>query len=182
MKKKLVIVGALLLILALAVAGTVANSVVDAHTTNVVTTGVIDIELETGKTVTAEIGTCMPGTVVEKEYSVSTVKCTDPAWLRAKLDAQFNQEGLDSAMLSVVTADGWIKGEDGYYYYKSPVDPDQSIALLESIGFDPKMDNKYQESTATLVVFAQAVQVKNNKPVDEITAENYAQIKGWPAQ
>lgn len=182
MKKKLVIVGALLLILALAVAGTVANSVTEVHTTNVVTTGVIDIELETGKTVTAEIGTYMPGMVAEKTYSVSTEKCSDPAWLRAKLTAEFTDEKLDPGKLSVTAAEGWIKGEDGFYYYKSPVDPKQSVELLKSIGFDKSMGNEYQESTAKLVVFAQAVQVRNNDPVEELTAENYTQIKGWPAE
>ena len=182
MKKKLVIVGALLLILALAAAGTLANSVTEVHTTNVVTTGVIDIELETGKTVTAEIGTYMPGTVAEKTYSVTTDKCSDPAWLRAKLNVEFTDESLDSGKLSVTTADGWIKCDDGFYYYETPVDPKQSIELLKSIGFDKSMGNEYQESTAKLVVFAQAVQVKNNNAVEAITEENYDQVKGWPAE
>ena len=187
MKRKLVLTSAVVLILALLAAGTFAYFSKDARTTNVITTGTINIELNdsiTGGTAVKDgdkvtgytISGVMPGQPVEKIVSVTNTG-TSPAWLRVKLDISVtgaNGKPLDLTfgdkqdVLTFTTGDGWFY-HDGYYYYSAPVAEKTSTAdfFAKKDGqptpmLNPQLPNDYQGCTVTVAVQAQAVQVKNN--------------------
>ena len=187
MKRKLVLTSAVVLILALLAAGTFAYFTKDARTTNVITTGTINIELNdsiTGGTAVKDgdkvtgytISGVMPGQPVEKIVSVTNTG-TSPAWLRVKLDISVtgaNGKPLDLTfgdkqdVLTFTTGDGWFY-HDGYYYYSAPVAEKTSTADFfakkdgqPTLMLNPQLPNDYHGCTVTVAVQAQAVQVKNN--------------------
>ena len=53
--------------------------------------------------------------------------------------------------------------KDGYYYYTKPLKPGEVTApIFTAVTFNADMGNEYQNATATVDVFAQAVQTANN--------------------
>lgn len=144
MKRKLVLTSAVVLILALLAAGTFAYFSKDTRTTNVITTGTINIELNdsiTGGTAVKDgdkvtgytISGVMPGQPVEKIVSVTNTG-TSPAWLRVKLDISvtvredgetiemdrwISVKGQDQPVLQFDVNPDWFpaKDENGVTYY-----------------------------------------------------------------
>lgn len=185
MKKKLVLGGALVLLVALMAWGTWAYFTTEAHVTNVITTGTIQISLDEKTTGGAEfpvngVHGVMPGTSVDKLVTVQN-DGTGDSWIRVGVASTIT--GADGKTLPLRLADqsdalqfdiqvGWIYGGDGYYYYTNPLrgtDDTHSGAtekttgpLFTKVTFNPKMPNKYQGCTVNIAVSAQAVQVKNN--------------------
>lgn len=106
MKKRLVLGSALVLLAALMAWGTWAYFTTDAHVTNVITTGTIQITLNdtmTGAQPTEDGGLLltgvMPGVAVEKKVSVTNddAATAGDAWVRVK---------VDTAITSAADADG----------------------------------------------------------------------------
>lgn len=106
MKKRLVLGSALVLLAALMAWGTWAYFTTDAHVTNVITTGTIQITLNdtmTGARPTEDGGLLltgvMPGVAVEKKVSVTNddAATAGDAWVRVK---------VDTAITSAADADG----------------------------------------------------------------------------
>ena len=135
MKKKLVLGGALVLLAALMAWGTWAYFTAEAHVTNVITTGTIDIELkdeikngvelkdENDHVVGARLDGVMPGVLVEKTVSVSNsaAETAGDAWVRVKLDisvtgqdkkplkATFGENQLPVVQIGTADEDGkWV--------------------------------------------------------------------------
>lgn len=204
-RRKAVLTAALALLVALAAFGTAAFFSGEAHVTNVITTGKIDITLkeqtkdEDGKLITWPedgITGVMPGQSVDKLVSVESVAGSSDAWVRVKVESTITAKDKTSLptevkgtkMLHFNIQDGWITGADGYYYYSKPLKAKETTPqLFTKVTFDPSMPNEYQGCTVNVNVFAQAVQVKNNTgagetPITELTASNYTQIAGWPAE
>ena len=70
----------------------------------------------------------------------------------------------------------WTHGSDGYYYYKTALQPGAvTEPLFASVSFDISMDNKYQNSTAKVDVTVYAVQTANN-------GSSAFEAKGWPEE
>ena len=187
-KRNMVLVALLALLLGLAAYGTVAYFAGEAHTTNVITTGTVDVELvetwnpEDGKNV-------MPGQTVSKKVEVKNIGTGD-AWVRVHVattatDAQ--KQPLDVALISLVGTDVtdeagqqvWVPGEGGWYYYYEPLAPGAMTALplFTAVKFDAAMDNEFQGATIQVAVSAQGVQSKNN-PIPE--GGDVTAIPGWP--
>lgn len=199
-RRNAVLTAALALLAALVAFGTVAHFSGEAHVTNVITTGQIDITL---KEYTKEgdklvawpsdgITGVMPGQSVDKLVSVESVAGSSDAWVRVKVESTITaadgKENLStSGMLDFDFKPDWIAGTDGYYYYNVPLEAGETTPqLFTKVTFAPGMPNEYQGCTVKVDVFAQAVQVKNNTgagetPITELTASNYTQIAGWPA-
>ena len=135
MKKKVVLGSALVLLVALMAWGTWAYFTTEAHVTNVITTGTIDITLNDdikngvqikdgdGKVLGARLEGVMPGVEVEKTVSVSNsaAETAGDAWVRVKLDisvtdqdkkplkATFGENQLPVVQIGTADEDGkWV--------------------------------------------------------------------------
>ncbi|MBQ2888470.1 MAG: hypothetical protein IJE29_06080 [Firmicutes bacterium] len=206
MKKKILILVAAVLSLTAAVSGTLAyfNDSVTAH--NVITTGGVSIELientknDNGAAIIwpkQGLNGIMPGTSASKIVSVRNNGQAD-AWIRVGVDIAISESGdpitnptikclpltitVDGRDVDVVSysvdGDKWLRGGDGYYYYKTPVAANSSTEnLFEEVIFAKEMGNEYQNCTVYIDVTAQAVQAANNAIPEggDVTG-----VQGWP--
>lgn len=190
-RRNVALVAVLALALSLVAFGTVAFLSDEARTTNVITTGKVDIDLIEKTTKDGEWVDCpngmtltgvMPGQTVDKQVTVANKESMAKAWVRVKVDLSDKSD--------VMTLDfdeaHWLQDGD-YYYYKTPLDAAEvTEPLFNTVTFDgPKMTNDYQGKELKIEVKAEAVQWKNNTgtgetPITELTAENLSQIQGWP--
>jgi alternate signal-mediated exported protein len=198
-KRRAVLGGTLLLLTALLAWGTWAYFTTEAHITNVITTGTINIRLEGSMTYENNISMtgAMPG--VEAPRTVCVANAGDDAWVRVKVDTvikkgkkflspTFGDSKLPVVELGITQVDDtskphWIYDGDKYYYYSKPLAEGTSTeSLLEYIKLNAGLTNEYQNSTVSVSVNAQAVQVKNNDNNGKsLTAETLSNVKGWPA-
>ena len=197
-KKKVLAV--LVIVLCLSVLGDVTMAYFTAKDTahNVITTGNVDVELvekqdQDGILVdypSEPIEGVMPGMEVSKIVSVNNVGSGD-AWVRIRItrtlemnpdapEALPEGEEPDLELIQIdCDEDAWVL-EGEWYYCRMPVAPGKATApLFKSVTFAPRMGNAYQGCTASILVEAQAVQVKNN-PLP--ASGKYAAIPGWPAE
>lgn len=198
-KRRLVLACALVLLVALMATGTVAYISTEAHMSNIITTGTIEITLNdeiTGGEQTEtgwKLEGVMPGVDVEKIVSVTNDGSAD-AWIRVALETTITKDGVvlpatfgDKLPAVIIGIDGenWIAGEEGYYYYKLPMaQNDETEPLFRTVKLNELLPNAYQGCVVNIDVTAEAVQVKNNNnggELTELTAENYADVLGWPA-
>lgn len=190
MKKKLVLGSALALLLSLTAWGTTAYFSTEAHVSNEITTGTINITLNDAMTGAEELedgslvlNGVMPGVEVEKVVSVTNKEMD--AWIRVIVNTTvIGEDGLEMGN----TIDGepvaqiafneqtWVQGQDGCYYYRKPVAQGETTDnLFETVMLNPKLPNAYQNCVVNINVMAQAVQVKNNDQFDSVL-----DVKGWP--
>lgn len=191
MKKKVILICALVVSLACAVGGTMAYFVAKDTAHNVITSGKVGVTIvEQTKKPNGELETfpedgltgIMPGMTVDKIVWIESEDKTADCWIRAKIKVSIigaSGEVLPSeGVVECKGMDaGWEKGNDGYYYYKNPVAPGKPTAkLMQTVTFDAgNMTNEYQGCTANVVIHAQAVQTANN-------GTSYTEAKGWPAE
>ena len=195
MKKKVFSAALVLLLLALVMGGTLAFFTEDVRTRNVVTTGKVDIELKEFRDLAmteaypAEAVPVAPGTKVTKVVVVENTGASD-AWVRVKVtptvELSDGTAGSPACIGLNFDSANWLKDGD-YYYYRTPLSNDSAAPaltppLFDTVTFAGVMDNAYQGSMAFVSVSAEAVQVKNNNPVSQLTThDDVAQINGWPS-
>ena len=79
----------------------------------------------------------------------------------------------DKPRLTRLNTADWTE-KDGYYYYTKPLKPGEVTApIFTAVTFKADMGNEYQNATATVDVFAQAVQTANN-------GATVMDAQGWP--
>ena len=190
-KSRITLIALAICCLAMLGASTAAYFVVQATAYNVITTGVLDIELREKTTDGAEPDTplqdlpdwqdkggVMPSMTVSKIVYVENTG-DQPAYVRIKLEKQMIAEdeselSTDALVLDLDTAN-WTE-KDGWYYYNSPLPAGEiTIPLLNSVYFDAQTGNEYQNATATVKVSVQAVQVANN-------GATVMDAAGWPVE
>lgn len=183
MKLKTLVLALLLILLASVSAGTLAYFTAEDTAHNVITSGGVDIELI--EKIDADdpwpeegISGVMPGEDVAK---IVTVKNTGAAaaWIRVKVDVTITKADGTAGDPTLIEMDydeeNWTK-KDGYWYYSKPVAPgEETEELFTKVTFKTTMDNPYQNSTVSVDVSAQAVQVANN-------GETVMEAAGWPAE
>lgn len=191
MKRKLMLGSILVILLATLTTGTLAyySSKTTAH--NVITSGNVEIDLlewaDKEKTKPFEDLTgIMPGASVTKVPEVKNVGGAE-AWIRARVEIRItgsdkaeleNQKNEKALVTFHLLNNGWIDGEDGYYYYEKSVKPEGlTEPIFDTVSFDAAMDNAYQNCTATVTIYAQAVQTANN-PIP--VGGSVTDVKGWP--
>lgn len=189
MKRKILCLSVIAIMLAILAAGTIAYFTAEGRAHNVITTGSINITVveqqkgENGMTVeypTEPITNVAPGAEISKIVTIrNDGKST--AWIRVKVGTEIKLvgEGVADTSLIVLNFDdkNWTE-KDGYYYYNKPVDPTESTtALFDTVKFDTRMGNEYQNCTVNINIYAQAVQTANNNPEGGVT-----EVKGWPAE
>ncbi len=197
MKRKILFLSVLAICIAIAAAGTLAYFTAEGRAHNVITTGSINITVveqqlgDDGVLVDypeTPIDNVMPGMEISKVVTILN-DGSSPAWIRVKVEKEITlneqnpavEVGFNADNELIVLAIGgegsnWIDGEDGYYYYKLPVEAGNATEpLFDTVTFDTKMGNEYQGCTANIKIYAQAVQTANNAPEGGVTA-----VAGWP--
>lgn len=192
-KKNMVLVALLAMLVGLCAYGTVAYFAGEAHVTNVITTGTVDVKLVETKADGSpweDVNGVVAGEVVDKHVWVENTGTAD-AWVRVQVitsavSADGSQELSDTVIdkdfnLSP-TEEGdtayWVPGEGGWYYYSVPLAPGASTEkLFQNVTFDTSMGNAYQGAVIHVDVTAQAVQSKNN-PIP--TGGDVTDLVGWP--
>ncbi len=186
MKKKLTAVSLVVALLAIAIIGTsLAYFTDDDEATNTFTVGNVKIELAEEKWDEAvdnsENENMYPGQTIDKDPVVTNIG-KNPAFIRISV-TNLDQFGED-AMIVYATGgeagelgENWVDGEDGYYYYLLPLDPEASTsALFETITLPVSIEN--DEETEDIVVTAYAVQAQGIEAEDP-EAPTLAELKAW---
>ncbi|MFR8088830.1 MAG: SipW-dependent-type signal peptide-containing protein [Lachnospirales bacterium] len=187
MKKKILLVAALTICLAIAVSGTLAYFTAEDTVHNVITSGGVNIKVvekmqnKDGVLVDfPEEGMkgIMPGADVSKIVSVENTGESE-TWIRVKVEAKItsaDDKELPVDVMDYEVSENWHMDFDGYIYYAKPVAPGESTEILfDTVYFAPEMGNEYQNCTANIVICAQAVQTANN-------GKNVLEAQGWPAE
>ena len=194
MKKKILVLALAVVFVSLMALGSAAYFTVEGRTTNIITTGTVslrlDEHLEEGKwteikdsndvTVAWQLkDRVMPGMTVAKKPTLKN-DGTQPFFLRAKVQVTVTNGGEvlpSSVVLLQQMPSGWTE-QDGWLYYmpegSDAVAPGAEVVLFDGVKLAEEAGNPYQNSTVTITVQAQAVQVKNNPGTDALTAQ------GWP--
>ena len=189
MKRKLLLLSVMVICIAIAAVGTLAFFNTDAIAHNVITTGGVDIELHeyADEECTTDYNTnktgIMPGMTVDKYARIALVEGSADAWVRVRFEkkitfaagnehAQGKTPNLD--LVELTMPEGWIAGNDGWYYLEAPLTSNTPVFALTSVAFNKTMGNEYQGATATVDIVAQAVQKANN-------GDSALTAKGWPA-
>ena len=181
MNRKLLILSVLAICIATLAAGTLAYFTSEGKAHNVITTGGVKIAVqewadENKQTPFENLEGIMPGMTVTKIAEIKNTGASD-AWVRVKVEKSIKLKGEgtpDTGLveLALNTAD-WTE-KDGYYYYTKALKPGEvTVPVFTSVTFNATMGNEYQNATATVNVFAQAVQNANN-------GDTVMDAKGWP--
>lgn len=174
MRRRLCILSVLVLMLCVTVTATSAYYVRRDTAVNVVTAGNIRIALRGGKV--GKILPVVPGAVVKQSPRVENTG-DHPAFVRIHVERGLRSDiGGESAGLMELDFDTthWIY-RDGYYYYSDVLEPGETTQpLYHSLRFSPKIDNRWEGSTAKLNLLVYATQTEHNG-TDPLKAA------GWPA-
>ncbi len=181
MKRKILLLSVLAICIATLAGGTLAYFTAEGKAHNVITTGGVDIAVQEWadeeKTVPFEdLTDVMPNATVTKIAEIKNTGASD-AWVRVTLKKEIKLQGAGTpdanlVQLKLNTTD-WTE-KDGCYYYKTALKPGQVTApIFTAVTFSDAMGNEYQNATATVDVFAQAVQTANN-------GDTVMDAKGWP--
>jgi len=187
MKKRIALIASIVLVLAIAVSGTLAYFTSEEKAENIITTGSIDISVDewadedkTEAFPEEGVENAMPGDAVTKIVEV-TNDGTGDAWIRVSVEKVIElaegtegEPDLDLIILDVDT-ENWTL-QDGYYYYNEALAAGETApALFTTVTLDTTMGNMYQNCTININVQAQAVQAANN-------GETALEAEGWPEE
>lgn len=194
MKKKILVLALAAVFVSLLALGSAAYFTVEGRATNIITTGTVslslDEHLEEGKWTEVKDSNdvtvawrledrVMPGMTVAKKPTLKN-DGTQPFFLRAKVQVTVTNGGEvlpSSVVLLQQMPSGWTE-QDGWLYYtqegSDAVAPGAEVVLFDGVKLAEEAGNPYQNSTVTITVQAQAVQVKNNPGTDALNAQ------GWP--
>lgn len=185
MKKKIAVLAALAICIAVAASGTLAYFTASDTARNVITAGSVEIQLnemsrlETGELVPFENQRgVMPGQQISKIVTVENTG-DNAAFVRLVLSTDIflnkdHQEKADSTLINLdLNTTDWTQ-KDGVFYYNNPLAPgEETEPLFTTVTFSKDMGNLYQNSTAMIEVVAQAAQVANN-------GNSAMTAAGWP--
>lgn len=185
MKKKILLVAAMIACFAIAASGTLAYFTTEDTAHNVITSGGVNIELV--EKTKGEDGTevdfppegvtgVMPGASVSKIVSVKNTG-ENEAWIRVQVEAKITSadgKELPVDVMNFEIGENWHMDFDRCFYYEKPVAAGESTDILfDTVTFAPEMGNEYQGCTANIEIKAQAVQTANN-------GSTVMEAAGWP--
>ena len=193
MKKRLFVLAALVMILAILATGTLAYFTTKAVTHNVITTGSVGItvlehqRLEDGTIETYPEGEVkvMPGSEISKIVTIRNDEAE--SYIRACIEIIVTRAGENPVVMTVeeasefmtinVNTSDWLtkEGDTKWLYYKKTVPTGQPTSeLFTTVTFDgDSMDNDYMNCRIEINIAGQAVQAANNEST-VLTA------LGWP--
>jgi len=194
MKLKILYTALVALCLSILASGTIAYFTAEDTAHNVITTSGVDIQIveyqadENGDWQPYpedEVIEIMPSRVVSKIVTVENLEAE--SYIRVRYDVQIvDKNGVpmehtpqELAELVRIHPDTehWQQkeGESDWWYYKQSVPTGESTKpLFTEVEFDgPNMTNEYQQSTLSVIIYAQSVQKANN-------GETVLEAAGWP--
>lgn len=171
-KKRVLAIAVIMMCLAILATGTMAYFIAEETSYNVITTGLLKLELveETtdGKPWPAGgVTGVVPATEADKVVYVVN-RGSAPLFARIRVDQRINPaEGVDAELdfehiTLDLNTDSWIQQGDFYYYYRALKAGEQSEPLFTKVTFGPELGNEYMNATVDFAVQAQAVQSANN--------------------
>lgn len=177
-KRKLFSIAIILICLSIIGTGTLAYFSDSITVNNTIEMGNIDIALQGGGT-NASYEDMMPGDSINESIIVENIG-TGTAWVRVKVvpsitlsDGTVGVNCLDIPYNIGTDSNRWTKDGE-YYYYNQALAPGFSTTpLFQTVTFPTSMGNEYQNSTAQVNVFIQAVQKANN-------GRTALEAAGWP--
>ena len=184
MKRKIITLSLIVAMAATAViGGTLAYFTDEDVENNEFTVGNVDIDLtepdwdQTGK---KDAETVYPGEPLAKDPTVTNIGA-NPCFVRISVSGldQFGVKGDIVYLTNYVEGDlheGWVDGEDGYFYWTEPLDvKDKTAPLFDQIKMPTGLEGG--EEAAPIVVTAEAVQAQGAKPswdaVNEMTVAEF---------
>ncbi len=187
-KKMYTMAGGLALVAAIGVGSTLAYFTDRDTANNVVELGKVDITL-TEPTYDANGGNngdqvkgVNPGDVIQKDPTVTVDEGSNPAYIRVHVDFRFADRDLDvnedRAIRDLLELnDGWIEGDNGYYYYQNVVEyGDGEHKVFDEVTIPSSWGNDYVNKTLHIDVTAEAVQAAN---VEDLIFDENGQITDW---
>ena len=181
-KKTVVLLLALVLVVGVAVGGTMAWLIdTTAPVTNTFTTSDVDIELAESENLDLQM---VPGFTITKDPTVTVKANSESCFVFVKLE---ESENFDTFMTYTV-ADGWteLTGVTGVYYREvTAPESDQTFAVIKDNTVSVKSDvtkaqmNELTEDTyPTLTVTAYACQLAKTSTENFTPADAWAQVNG----
>ena len=184
LKLKLTAVALVAIALTLLMPSTLAYYSTVGTTTNVVTSGGVEMFIHetTDQNTPFPSGGVyvVPGEVVSKRVSIQS-NCTHPFYLRVKIVSGVSAQALPAEdCFELDIREEYWQLHDGWYYYKGIVNPGELTPYVFSkVGIvGAAVDNRYLGETLTLSVIAQAVQSENNPIEGDATYT----ASGWPSE
>lgn len=181
-RSKLLLIALAAILVTVLTQPTLAYYTTIGKTTNVVTSGGIQLQIHEktadGSDFPTEGVYIIPGDIVSKQVSVENV-CAHPFYLRVKMISGSTNEALsaEDCLKMDIDTGNWTY-LDGYYYYNHILQPGETTPALftqvEIVG--SKVDQTHIGSTLSLTVNAYAVQSENNP------ADHPWDASGWPAE
>ena len=196
MKKKILLIAAIVVCISILAAGTLAYFTSRTVTHNVITTSGVDIDVVEwqdpdgdGKLEAYPEGpiSAMPGTEISKIVTVKNNQAE--AYIRARFEIvvtgsdgkamELTQQELSKVItVAMEEGSGWQQksGDNIWWYYVNPVESGEATEpLFTEVNFDgPNMGNEYQNCTVEVIVYAEGVQTANN-------GATALEASGWPA-
>lgn len=173
MKKTLTVLLALVLVIAMSVAGTMAYLTSTDSVTNSFTVGNVAITLDeapvdangtatTGERVKANSYKLIPGHKYDKDPTVHVASGSEDCWLFVKVEDGLADIEADTTIAAQLTANGWTATAEGsnIYAYKEVVSAGESVTVFNSFTLKGGADVAGYKD-AQIVVTAYAVQADN---------------------
>jgi len=169
-KKRLLCLAALICGLAILATGTAANFVVEETAYNVITTGLLYMELveeTTGGQPWPEEGFAdvIPGKTIDKIAKVHNNGAV-PFFCKVTVTGTVKAHEGGELPFEPITLDydteHWILKGESYYYYRILYPGETTEPLFTKVSFAPAMGNEYMRAKVNINVLAQAVQSDNN--------------------
>jgi len=180
-KQKIILAAVLVICMAIFATGTLAYFTAEETAYNVITTGILSMDLveeTTGGEPWPEggINGVMPGMDVDKIPYVKNNGGID-FWTRMSVSMKVTGENGNELSAEYISLD--IKTEDwtkqgGFYYYNGVVEPGRETEpLFTKVSFSTDMPNAYMNARIEIDVHADAVQSRNN-------GDSALTAGGWP--
>lgn len=185
MKKRIVLIALMVCCAALIATGTMAYFTAEETAFNVISMGVLKMELHEETTggepwPDGGIEGVMPGMDIDKKVYIENVGGVD-FWARISVEQVIEAaEGVEAELdFSNITLDldeeNWTE-KDGWYYYNEAVKPGQETTpLFNVVQFGADLGNEYMNAHVEITVTAQTVQAKNN-------GATALEATGWTAE
>lgn len=133
----------------------------------------------------ADAPAAYPGEPLAKDPTV-TNDGANPCFVRIKVDGldSLGEAGMITYRTDYVTdklGDGWVKGDDGYFYYDTVLEVDETTdALFDQIVMPTDLTNGDGTTKYNVVVTAEAVQAQGAKPSwSAVQKMTVAEIADW---
>lgn len=173
-KKKLISAVLALVLLVTGVAATYAYFTDTKSQTNIITMGNVEIDLAEPKYELANpdftVRDITPGKVIEKDPTITLAATSNTAYVRAKIEVDGKITTLvgnhvDELIEGINFMDGWVLGEDGYYYYNTALTQEnKTVLVFDKVTIPESWGNETNGMKFEINVTAEAIQAENFTP------------------